>query len=565
MVNYFIIPVIIIIVLAVAIFVLRRRHIQEISKLEHEKLQIQHEPIFEEMTKVKQLNMTGETEEKFERWRSEWTEVVDVLVPQIDSLLFDTEEMVDRFRFKKAGHIEKEIAQKLTVCEERKNSILKELNELIGSEEKNRVEMDELKEQYREARKAILARPHSFGRAVPALEKELEYFQPAFEEYDDLTANGNYLQARENVIAVTAKADHLFPLVETIPALLGELQTKLPATIRELRNGVGEMEDDGYYVGHLDLTHYLKGIETEIEDLLQQVEHLEIEPVEQRLAEIDEQIDGFYAALEEEVRERQYVELTYEDTARRLSDVHMLAKEVSDEALYVQQSYRLDEKEAEIPKQFTRDLAEASDRFDMMTSQGEEGAAAFTALAQHIREVNEVLDRVGEQAAEFKERMKNLRTEEISVRKRLEQLAYKLQTVERSLQKANIPGIPEDIEVRLEEADEQLFIVQNGLEEVPLNMALVEEYIAHAEKEVDESILKINEMLENALLTERIIQYGNRYRASHPAMHARLLEAEIAFRQFRYAKALEEAATAVEDVEPGAMKRIQDYMQEQVH
>ncbi|GKV69558.1 septation ring formation regulator EzrA [Sporosarcina sp. NCCP-2716] len=564
MVNYFIIPIIIIIVLAVAVFLMRRKHIQVISKLEHEKLHIQHEPIFEEMTKVKQLNMTGETEEKFERWRSEWTEVVDVLVPKIDSLLFDTEEMVDRFRFKKAGIIEKEIEQQLDVCDKRKDAILRELNELIGSEEKNRMEMDTLKEEYREARKAVLARQHAYGRAVPALEKELEYFQPAFEEYDDLTDNGNYLQARENVIAVAAKADELFPLVETIPELLSELQTKLPATLRELRNGVSEMEEDGYCLTDLNLKSELASIEEETDRMLVQIEHLEAEPVQQRLGEIEETIDGFYIALENEVRERQFVEQTYEETAHRLYDVQGLAKEVADEALFVQQSYRLDEKEASIPKQFMSDMQGAADRFGLMTSQGEEGQTAFSVLADHIRAVNEVVDRVEEEAAEFKGRMKSLRTDELSVRNRLEELARTLQHAERRLQKANLPGIPEDIEVRLEEADEQLFIVQNGLEEVPLNMALVEDYITHAEKEVSESVSKISEMLENAQLTEQIIQYGNRYRAAHPAMHARLLEAEMAFRQFRYAKALEEAATAVEDVEPGAMKRIQDLMQERV-
>jgi septation ring formation regulator len=45
-------------------------------------------------------------------------------------------------------------------------------------------------------------------------------------------------------------------------------------------------------------------------------------------------------------------------------------------------------------------------------------------------------------------------------------------------------------------------------------------------------------------------------------MNQRLLEAESAFRQLRYTKALEEAATAVEEVEPGAMKRIEVLVKE---
>ena len=57
------------------------------QNLNKKKLQIQHKPIFEEMTKIKQLNMTGETEEKFERWRNQWTEVMDIHMIEIDSFI----------------------------------------------------------------------------------------------------------------------------------------------------------------------------------------------------------------------------------------------------------------------------------------------------------------------------------------------------------------------------------------------------------------------------------------------------------------------------------------------
>ena len=125
------------------------------------------------------------------------------------------------------------------------------------------------------------------------------------------------------------------------------------------------------------------------------------------------------------------------------------------------------------------------------------------------------------------------------------------------LQKANIPGIPEEMDVRLEEAEEHIYIAMQSLQEVPLNMGLVENYLAKAEACMEEVHEKAKEMLENVLLTEKIIQYGNRYRGSHPNVHLRLLEAEEAFRQLRYAKALEDAATAVEEVEPGALKKIE--------
>ena len=96
---------------------------------------------------------------------------MDVHIIKIDSMLFDAEEYIDRFKFKKASMIEKEIEEYIDKCEQIKNEILSELEELIGSEEKNRIEMEQLKEYYRSARKTLLAHQYSFGPALDYLEK----------------------------------------------------------------------------------------------------------------------------------------------------------------------------------------------------------------------------------------------------------------------------------------------------------------------------------------------------------------------------------------------------------
>lgn len=561
---YFIIPIIVLIIATTIVFLFRRKHIQEVGRLEQEKLQIQHKPILEEMTKVKQLNMTGETEENFERWRNEWTEVMDIHMPKIDSLLFDVEDLVDRFRFGKATEVEKGIQEKILFCDKKMNHILQELNELVGSEEKNRIEMEKLKEQHRAARKTILAHQHSFGMTVNPLEQELEAFNPKFEEYDELTTNGNYLLAREIVISLSTRGDRLFEIIHETPSLLAELQNKIPAALRELRNGMKEMEEQSYYLQHLELTEHLDAIEADLEGMLSKMAELQIESVQQHTSEINDRIDSYYDALENEVTAKHYVDENYSKIATKLAAIMELTKETSNEAAFVQQSYRLNEQEAQIPQQSLKKLAAIAKRFEVLTTRIEEQVSANSSLQDELQLISEELEQIAEEQDSFTNRMKNLRIDENNVRTKLEELSRKLQNTDRMLHKGNIPGIPDDMEARLEEADEQIYIVTQSLQEVPLNMSLVDTYLENAGKAVVEVSGKVEELLDNVMLIEWIIQYGNRYRASNPEMHARLLDAEESFRQFRYAKALEEAATAVEEVEPGAMKRIQELVKEHV-
>lgn len=554
--KYIIPAVIILLVIAIFAFIIRRKHNAEIERLEHEKHQIQNKPILEEMTKVKQLNMNGQTEEMFERWRNTWTEVMDVHMPKIDVLLFDAEESIDRFIFPKATKIEKEIQTLISLCDQKMSGILTELEELIGSEEKNRIEMEQLKDQHRAARKTLLAHQHSFGEAVRALEQKLESFIPQFEEFNRLTDTGNYLSARELVISVQDEGQKFFPKLHDIPTVLSEIQHKIPAIIHELRNGQKEMEESSYYLQHLEMNKKLDSIELELVDLKQAIIELNVGKTVSRVEELNDELDMFYDLLEKEVMAKKYVDQYREQTGTRLREVTSVTRAVSEEAAYVQQSYRLPEKEAGIPQSCLKELEELEKKYALLSSRVEEEQSAYSSLQEELNEIAEEIDRLYEEQDRFANRLKNLRIDENSAREKLDELKDMLHDTDRMLQKANIPGIPEDMDVRLEEAEEHIYVAMQSLQEVPLNMSLVDNYLEKAEACMEEVHNRAKEMLENVLLTEKIIQYGNRYRTSHPQVHARLIEAEEAFRQLRYSKALEDAATAVEEVEPGALKKI---------
>lgn len=562
MVKYIIIAVIILLAIIIVGFMFRKKHHTEIERLEQLKLQIQNKPILEELTKVKQLNMNGQTEEMFERWRATWTEVMDVHIPQIDGMLFDAEDAVDRFNFGKATVSEQKAEEKIDQVDRQMNEILIELEELIGSDEKNRSEMDLLRDQYRQARKSLLAHQYSYGAAASPLEKKLEAFTPLFEEYDQLTAEGNYLKAREIVISLSGEGQHIFRLIEVIPPLLADIQSKIPSYINELRNGIKEMETQSYYLEHLEITKQLDAMENELAVAKEQVIELNIEGPKTVVDDMKQRVDSYYELLENEVESKHYIDQYKILTAEILGKVTLDTREMSDECAVVQQNYKIPEQEAKIPKTCLEALEELQKRFDLLHSRTQEDQSAYSSLQTELSEIRSELDTINATQRDFSESLKSLRTDEYEARAKLELLKRKLQETDRKLHKANTPGIPEEMDVRLEEAEENLFVAMQGLQEVPLNMKLVDNYLAKAERSIDEVEEKAIEMVENVQLIERIIQYGNRYRKTNPQMNQKLMEAEESFRQLRYTKALEEAATAVENFEPGSMKRIEVLVKE---
>ena len=564
MIKYIIIVVVVLLTALIAGMMMRRKHQSVVTRLESDKLQIQHYPIFEELTKLKSLNMNGQTEEMFEKWRNNWTELIDVDILKINSLLFDLEDCIDRLQFKKATALEKEIEEKIKKCEVRRVEILKELEELIGSEGKNRIEMEQLKDYYRSARKTVLAHQHSFGPALPLLEDRLADFNPTFQKFDELTEQGNYLEAREIVLKLNAEAQTIYTLLSDIPGLLAEIQTKIPASIHDLRSGQREMEEQKYYLVHLELKEYLDNTEKELQDLKVRLSNLEVDGVRERVVQILNEIDGFYDLLEKEVHAKAFVDKHIAELHTILQQALSLTKEVHEEVQFVQNSYRIPEEEVDIPRSGLKTLEAIQKRFELLVTRIEQEQSAYSSLQEELTAIKEEVGQVQEQQEQFSNSLKNLRIDENKARTELEGIKKLLTVTDRQLHKANIPGIPDEIDARMEEAEEKIFIVMQSLQEIPLKMDQVNMNIVIARRSVEDVHKRVEEMIENVILIESLIQFGNRYRATNRVVDEKLAEAEEAFLQYRYVKALEDAASAVEMIDPSAINRIEQLVQEQL-
>ncbi|AIE61041.1 septation ring formation regulator EzrA [Bacillus methanolicus] len=544
-------------------FFIRKKHYKEIDRLESWKINIMDRPVLDEMAKVKQLNMTGQTEELFEKWRHEWDEIVTTDLPDVEELLFDAEEYIDKYRFGKAKEVTALIEEKLSKTEEKIQCILTELNDLVGSEEKNRTEIEELKELYRECKKNLLAHRHSYGNAENELERELEEVIGKFQEFDEKTKNGNYLEAREIVLFIKERLEKIRQKMDAIPRLLLECQTNLPAQLNELKEGYREMVSQGYVLDHIPLEKETEQYEKQLEKFLSFIEKLEIEEVEKGIDELKDGIEFLFDLLEKEVFAKHFISKNVQGAKELLEASLEENEKLRMESEHVQESYHLPEQELEVLKRFEKHLAFLEKRYELLLNRIEQNDTAQTVLSEELQEMKAMLDAVRDEQRAFEEKLKALRKDEMEAREQVKDLTKKVGEMIRLVSKSNIPGLSQDYQYLLEEAKESIQNVIDRLEEKPLNMNSVRKYLEVAVLTVNKLTDSTNELVENAKLAEKVIQYGNRYRSRYPSVAKGLQEAEAAFRNYDYRLALEQAAASIEEIEPGALKKIETLLSEE--
>lgn len=554
--------IVILIVLFLTGFILKKKYFKEIDRLEAWKMDIVNRPVLDEMSKVKQLNMTGQTEELFERWRTEWDDIVTAQLPNVEEYLFDAEEFIDKYRFNKAKQVQREIDKYLTEIEENIKKLLNELNDLVGSEEKNRTEIEELKDIYRENKKTLLAHRHTYGKAADLIEKQLDESFVKIQDFNEKTESGNYLEAREIVLTIKAELAQVNEKMEVIPTFMLECFSKIPAQLKELKDGYKEMLEQGFILEHIQVEKETERLEEAIKGYAALIEQTEINDVQKGISEVKDSIDLLYDLLEEEVHSRHFIEQQDEPTRNMLFTNREINKQLKNELEVVRQSYHVSEKDIEVQSQLEKKLTQLFKRFEVLEHKILSQTIAHSILKAELDEIRNQLEEVEDEHASFAEKLQMLRKDEMSAREKVKELRKKIAETVRLVSKSNVPGLPQDYKYLMQDAKESIENVMAKLEEQPLNIQTIQQYLEVAVLTVDKAVNTTDEMIETIVLVEKVIQYGNRYRSRYPSVEKGLLEAESLFRGFEYRTALEQAAATIEEIDPGAIKRIEELISE---
>ncbi|GFZ86377.1 septation ring formation regulator EzrA [Compostibacillus humi] len=555
---YIIGTILVIIVLLIIGLIWRKRIYDQVDKLESWKLDLMGRDVASQLSKLKRLNLTGETQEKFETWKDKWEEIVTKELPDVEEMLFDAEEAADRFQFSKAKKILTSINSHLQSIEKEIEIILQELAELLESEEKSREEVEELEPSLKELRKHLSQHRYQYGKAEIYFDVEIDEIENGLKNYYELVEEGNYIEAKSLVDELKERKIELEQLISDFPGIYKACKHELPSQLDQLLAGIKEMKEQGFRVEHLAFEKEIHTYQGRLLDFLRSLEKGEVEGVEQALIDLEERIQEMYQLLEKEAVAKSYLESkmpNFEQSIQQLSEkYHVTTEEVEE----IKKAYFLEDSDLEKYLSLGNSISALQDKLEQIRLGLDDEKVGHSELREELEAGFAALEQLEEQLEEFKQAIHNLRKEELEARDTLHEMRNKLYHLNRKLKKSNIPGVPEHIWKSIEETTNKNEQVMKALERKPLDIAEVQQALANASQSLEQTVDQTELMLDQAFLTERVIQYANRYRSKNPILAAKLMEAEQLFRTYQYELSLETAAKALEEVEPGALKRFEN-------
>lgn len=539
---------------------IRKNIYKDVDKLEEKKNGISTRPIPEEIAKVKELQMAGETEQKFELWRNDWDEIIGQIMPDVEETLFDIEEYANKYQIKKAKDLARTTSERLESIDTQLDIMVDEIKQLVTSEQKNRAEIGELREKYSALSSELLKKRGSFNESIHIIDENMDAVKKGLASFDEATKEGSYLQARQELLTLKETLISVELQAERIPKLMVQIRTTIPGEIKNLEAGIADMQEKGYQLEPLVLAPKLQELKTEVDEILTDIETLHTDKAEERITSIHQQIEQIYDTLDEEVQSKQQTLEKLPNLKHQLEltgqDLHKLLQELT----HVQQSYRLTKEDVDSQEGLSKQMTEISKQLHVIVDVTENEKQTFTSIYEMVNEWEARLQELAEQIKQSSGKLSELREEEMKAKDTISRLRAVMLEGKRVLRKSNIPGLPARALERLEEGDKQVQEAVHLLNQVPLEMIQVNEKVEQAISIIEENDELIGNTIKSAQLAEKVIQYSNRYRNRSEETRSLLNQAERLFRHYEYDEAIECAERAVEPFEQGVVERVSEHV-----
>ncbi|MDK4459011.1 septation ring formation regulator EzrA [Enterococcus faecalis] len=562
--NWIIILVLVIVIIAAVLYLIgyfmRKKNQEQLDELEVRKEALFDLPVFEEIDDIKKMHLVGQSQNSFREWNQRWVELSTRSFAELESQIYEVENQNEIFRFMKAKKAVVEANETMTEMEAEVEVIRNGLKELRESEERNSLEVQKALDVYEELSKSLKDDKASFGPAYSEIQKQLRNVEIEFTQFVTLNTSGDPIEAREVLEDAERHTYELEDLMKRIPPMYEELNETFPDQLKEIEEGYNQLLADDYVFPEQNFAEEIQHAKKRVENSMADLEKTEIAAVEVANRDTATAIDALYEVMEREIEAKKYVVTNQKIIDDYISHSLKNNRQLMIELDHVSQSYTLNNNELGRSRGFQTEIEEIIRRQKDLEPRMKEHTVPYSEIQAFYKECYKILDDIENQQLEIDASLKELRKGEKVAQEKVDEYEFRLRSIKRYVEKQRLPGLSADYLEFFYVATDRIEDLSRALNKMRINMDEINRLCDLCEDDLELLDKKTKDLVNAAALTEQMMQYANRYLHTHENIRAALDKSMYLFStEFRYQDALDEIGTALEAVEPGAFKRIEDF------
>lgn len=561
MFNFTILAIILalVVIAYLAVFVLQRATVKRVNELKARKAQLESLKVRNELVEARKLSLTGQSLKNYQKFESDYNDVQNNKFLKID-------QQANLVLFEARGinivKTRREMVRLQSMVDDTETTIKNVragLSDLKKIDEAHREAIRDLKKKYEDLRKRLLAENFKFGPANPALDQFLSQLEGDYDEFTRLTEAGDHATASDIYEQLAMETTQMENMMQDIPAYFDKLNVKYVEQLNELAQGHAQLVADGYVFPNDSVEQELQAIDGQRQQVLNLLADLKLKEVAEQNGYIETRIDNMYDTMETEVKARQHVVKNANNLSSDLLRLREQNQALTIELDRLGQSFQFNHQELETRRTLLEQINTAEAQIDHNDDLLESKEISYSELRIQQEKLLKQFAEIETQQVEIWDKISGLEKADRSARQLGGQYQQEIENIKHAVERLNLPGLPA---VYLE----YFYAVSNELERLAkslnanlIDMDEVQRQLNIVSADIDTLKEKTDDIVDEAALTEQLLQYSNRYRASSERVAAASEQARMFYeREYNFKQAMDVLGPALNSVEPGIYEKIVD-------
>ena len=522
---------------------------KEIENLDIERNLLIGVPILSELSKVKDLVKTDNLKEKLNEWDTTFKLIKDDRVPKISDLIAEADYLISKNEYKgavkKIANIEMEISE----LKNKSDLLLNELKVITTSEERNRNEITKLKVEYRELQNKFERTIKDYGNIAKPISLQLENIDKKFSDFEYAMDHNDYVGVEKIVNSLKVLLEEMKEILEETPQIVLMAELLVPKKIEETTVIYSRMLRDGYPMDYLNVEYNIKEITKKVNLIMDRMRILDLTDSVLELKTILNYFDDLFKDFD---KEKEAKSIFRENSKLFKSKIEKTNKVVYNIYLSIDDiktTYDLKDEDINKFNVINEELEILNKDFKLLLEHSKGKTFAYTSLTTELDGLfNKLIDLNDDLDYQLKS-ITSMKDDETRAKEQLVVIENLLKQTKMRIKDYKLPVIPDSYFIEMKEAYQAIREINKELQKKPIVIKILNIRVDTARDLVFKIYNKTNDMLKEALMAEKVIVYGNRYRSSYKEIDKCLGDAEVLFKKGQYKASLDISINSIEMIE----------------
>lgn len=546
------------VIVVIIFYVCQRRAMRVITDLRARLVALEEARLARRLDDASLADLMGESLKVFTALQDDYLKKVAPAVDDANEQLEEVSKNLNGLNvFTVTGQLN-QVRELVEEAERQQKRVVDRLQKADQKEEEQKKATATMGEQLGDFQKKLDDTAYQYGDAIRPLRSQLADLQEQFTRFNEIAAKGDHEAAAEILTDLKEKEAHFTKLAEEIPELYKPLFTTFSDQISELREGYRKLVANHYRFPVNNLDDQIEGLEAQRQTALDHIAALSLAPVRVANKSLEEKIDHLYDVMQNEMDARPQVEKLVGVVGDHLDHARQQNRELMAELDRLSESYTLNHDEVAHTRELEEQLKQIQKEYEKDQVAVNAQAAVASQVLERFMEDEKVLTAIETQQKEINDGVAYLSEDEQRARKALQRFVTTVRATKRHVETLNLPGLPQDYLDFFFLVSDEISHLAKDMNQQRIDMEAITKELLKVQGDVSELIDRTNKVRDSAELTARLMQYGLRFVDDNQEIDTAITETQKLYDRYEYEQSLETIGAALEKVEPGSFKRLED-------